>query len=103
MKKLAWFFLFMSIFYACGSSKVLFEPVSADVQRMEENGVKTDLASLQHGYQLYSQHCSTCHGLIAPPRKSMEQWNRILPKMFPKTKLSPADQALITSYITARR
>jgi cytochrome c5 len=89
--------------WACTSSKKLFEPWPEDVQHMSEKGIKTDLVTLQKGYQLYSSHCNNCHGLTAPPRKSMEQWNKILPKMFPKTNLTKEEQEVVKSYIAARR
>ena len=96
--------LFVAIlFFACGSTKALYQPVDADVQRMSEKGMMTSLASLQHGYELFSKNCAECHSLTPPPRKSVEQWNRILKQMFPKTKMTPQEQELVKSYITARR
>jgi mono/diheme cytochrome c family protein len=91
------------LFAACGTSSKLFQPVEADVQHASANGKTTDMASLQKGYTLYQQHCSGCHALVAPPRRSMEQWNHILPKMFPKTKLTEQERGLVQSYIEARR
>jgi len=95
--------LVLSILFACGSTKALYQPVEADVQRMSEKGMTTNLASLQHGYELFAKNCVECHSLTPPPRKSVEQWNRILKQMFPKTKMTQQEQELVKSYITARR
>ena len=92
-----------SILFACGSTKALYQPVDADVQRMSEKGMTTSLTSLQHGYELFSKNCAECHSLTPPPRKSVDQWNRILKQMFPKTKMTAQEQELVRVYITARR
>ena len=92
-----------SILFACGSTKALYQPVDADVQRMSEKGMTISLTSLQHGYELFSKNCAECHSLTPPPRKSVDQWNRILKQMFPKTKMTAQEQELVRVYITARR
>ncbi|MFM2135698.1 MAG: hypothetical protein RL021_1098 [Bacteroidota bacterium] len=91
------------ILFACGTAAQLYQPVEADVKNVTAKGTVTDLASLQQGYKLFEQHCTKCHGLTPPPRKSPEQWNHILSKMFPKTKMTEQEKTLVQNYILARR
>ena len=78
-------------------------PVPNDVQRASEQGVNTDLASLQEGHAIYLNNCGKCHALVAPPNRTIDQWNKILPKMFPKTKLTEEQQSKVRTYVMARR
>jgi hypothetical protein len=84
------------------SSVDAMKPTEADVQKQVQAGVNTDLATLVNGYSLYTANCGTCHKLFEPSQKSMDQWNGILPQMFPKTKLSVTEQANVRAYIVAK-
>ena len=54
------------------------------------------------GYKLYSEKCASCHQLYHPGKYTIAQWNKILPKMFPKAKLSDeGQQKLIEDYMHA--
>ena len=88
---------------ACTSSKKLMTPASGDVEKMSQQGVQTDMASLQAGHSLFLSNCGKCHALIPPPNRTVDQWNKILPKMFPKTKLTEEEQGKVRNYIMARR
>lgn len=103
MKKPIVIYSLSAILFACGTTTQLYQPVEADVQTAKTQGTVTDLVSLQQGYKLYQQHCTHCHGLTPPPRKSTEQWNHILSKMFPKTKMTEQEKTLVQNYILARR
>lgn len=103
MRKTIFLYCVVAFLLACGSTAQLYQPVDADVKNAMARGTGTDLAGLQQGYKLYQQHCTRCHGLTAPPRKTPEQWNRILSKMFPKTKMTEQEKTLVATYILARR
>lgn len=78
-------------------------PVTGDVQSASEQGINTDMATLQAGHTLYMNNCGKCHALVAPPNRTIDQWNKILPKMFPKTRLTEDEQAKVRTYVMARR
>lgn len=108
MKKALYLSVVVALLTACSGSKKTtssvdaMKPTEADVQKQVQAGVITDLATLENGYSLYTANCGTCHKLFEPSQKSMEQWNGILPKMFPKTKLSVTEQANVRAYIVAK-
>jgi hypothetical protein len=90
MKKLS-FFIFISLIIAACSAKT-FAPTDQQLSAMQEKVPGITLESAQAGYKLYSEKCAGCHQLYHPARYTIAQWNNILPKMFPKAKLSDKDQ-----------
>lgn len=85
------------------SSRVdTLKPTEADAQKQIQAGVITDLTTLENGYSLYSANCGKCHTLYDPAKRNLEQWNSILPKMFPKTKLSAEERANVRAYIVSK-
>jgi cytochrome c5 len=60
-------------------------------------------ASLESGRQLFLHHCNACHKFPALGEYSDERWQRIVPRMAAKAKLSPADGDAILTFIQAAR
>lgn len=61
----------------------------------------TDLASLARGRELLVGHCSSCHLTPSPRDHAAAQWPTEVAEMQERSKLGPADVALITQYLVA--
>jgi cytochrome c5 len=102
MKKIIGSLVVAFLITACAGTKKM-QPTATDVERMNQSGASTNLATLQEGYALYEANCGNCHGLASPPSHSIAEWEHILPAMFPKTKLTSVEQAKVRAYVMARR
>lgn len=90
------------VFTACAAISK-FAPSAEDLPAMQAKvqGITYDEA--MQGYKLYVRHCSNCHRLHNPKEYSSAGWNKILPEMFEKAKISnPDQQQLIRNYLTAK-
>lgn len=64
--------------------------------------VNTDVAILEKGKQLVALHCVKCHDLPAPSDHKQAKWDKILPIMFGKAKMTDTtEQHLIRNYVYA--
>jgi cytochrome c5 len=59
----------------------------------------TTLADLNNGEVLYTKSCNRCHGYKNPQSRSAEKWNRIIPKMSKKAKLSNDEELLLLKFV----
>jgi hypothetical protein len=92
----------LSLLAACAATSK-FAPFAEDLPAMQAKvqGITYDEA--MQGYKLYISHCSNCHRLHNPKEYSSAGWNKILPEMFEKAKISnPDQQQLIRNYLTAK-
>lgn len=67
--------------------------------------MKTESASVSHAQYLegkivYEAKCGTCHKLKDPARGNMTQWTKWIDKMAPKAKLTEAEKAQVTTYVS---
>lgn len=100
MKEFCLIIFVSAVIVAC-SSKML-APSSEQLVSMQQKVPDITLERAKAGYQLYSEKCASCHHLYSPDRFTTVQWNNILPKMFPKAKVSDTDQQkLIRDYLHA--
>lgn len=100
MKKLS-IILFISVLIAACSVRT-FAPTDQQLSVMQQKVPGITLESAKAGYKLYSEKCAGCHQLYHPDKYTIAQWNNILPKMFPKAKLSSEEQRkLIEDYVRA--
>ena len=94
--------LSLSVFAACAATSK-FAPAAEDLSAMQTKvpGITYDVA--MQGYKLYVGHCSNCHRLHNPKEYIVAKWNKILPEMFEKAKISSTDQQqLIRNYLSAK-
>lgn len=70
-----------------------------DASRANEMFPGTTLADLQKGKLIYDANCGKCHKLHQPDSRSADSWNKIVPPMSRKAKLSPEDESLILRYV----
>lgn len=56
-------------------------------------------AEIQQGKTLMEQRCIKCHSMKVVQDYSPERWEKILPKMSRKAKLSPQESSTLERYI----
>ena len=62
---------------------------------------------LNHGKELYTQHCSTCHNLKKPTSESAKDWKEIVPDMVAKAnrkrpnEIDANTEKIILNYLVA--
>ena len=94
--------LSLNIFAACAATSK-FAPTMDELPAMQARvpGITYDEA--MQGYKLYTRSCANCHRLHNPKEYTGTRWNKILPEMFEKAKISKEDQQqLIRNYLAAR-
>lgn len=100
MKRVSVIVLVSVIIAACSAKS--FAPTSGQLVVMQNKVPGITLENAEAGYKLFSDKCSGCHQLYRPNKYSITQWNRILPKMFPKAKVSSEEQQkLVRDYLYA--
>jgi cytochrome c5 len=94
--------LLVSFFVACAASSK-FAPTVEEMPVMQSKLPGLTYEDAMQGYKLYTTHCSNCHRLHNPKEYTAEKWNKILPEMFEKSKLSDtAQQQSIRNYLAAK-
>ncbi len=56
---------------------------------------------LAEGKTIFTSHCAKCHKLHEPQDESIDKWNRVLPPMIRKAKLTEEQGNLVRAYIMA--
>jgi len=59
----------------------------------------TRLEDLQHGRQLYINHCGSCHQLYLPRQFSETRWKGILDSMKLRSKTTPGETEMIFKFL----
>ena len=72
-------------------------PTMVDASR---TGISTD--SLMMGRTLYANHCGSCHNLHLPEKYTRSHWEKEIPEMKQKAKISDKEAKLITNFLLAR-
>lgn len=67
--------------------------------------IKTESATVtnaqyEEGKIVYEAKCGSCHKLKNPTRGNMTQWEKWIDKMAPKAKLTEAEKAQVTDYVS---
>ena len=56
-------------------------------------------AQLEQGKTLYDNNCGKCHEFHEPRENTVHQWDKILPEMCGKAKLTAADAAVLRAWV----
>src|SRR4051812_157514 len=56
-------------------------------------------AQLQEGKIIWEAACMKCHSLIAPEGHSVEKWERILPRMVKRARLTDEQSGKVRAYV----
>jgi hypothetical protein len=63
-------------------------------------GISAD--SLMIGRTIYTKHCGSCHNLHLPEQYTQAHWEKVMPGMQRKAKISDEEAKLISSFVLAR-
>ena len=100
MKKTA-ILLPLVILAACAAVK-LTQPAPSELEKMQQKVPSITYGQALSGFNLYRSKCNGCHGLHRPAEFTMEKWEKILPEMLAKAKLSdPQEKENLTNYLKA--
>lgn len=89
---------FKALIFIGGLTLVSCSPKTTTVDTKEEV-ITFPNATVEEGFNLQAQHCARCHKLKTVDNYSREQWDKILPNMARKAKLTAEQEATINEYI----
>lgn len=69
------------------------------VEQVDVESMNFPSTEVENGYNLYAQNCNRCHRLKTVDNYTREQWDKILPNMARKAKITDEQQATIDQYI----
>jgi len=58
-------------------------------------------ATLEHGREIFTTRCATCHAAYPVSSHSTIEWHRIADEMADRTKLTPEEKSAMLDYIAA--
>jgi len=90
------FFLLLLVFVAACSS-ALYMPTSVDADR---TGVSAE--KLMIGRTLYINKCGSCHNLHLPEQYTQKQWQKVMPAMQKKAKITDEESKQIADFLLTR-
>jgi mono/diheme cytochrome c family protein len=80
------------------SAKVL-PPTTSELIQFKQINPEVDTSSITKGYDIYARSCHKCHGLKTPGNFTNEEWNKILPTMAKRAKLTENEIGLVHNYV----
>lgn len=87
-------------FIQCSSSKsATTTPKLTNQQKLDIIKNKYTQAQLDEGHTIWQGNCGKCHTLYAPDSRNIDKWERILPSMSRKAKLSDVEAGKVRAYI----
>jgi len=102
VKKIIFITIIAALILGCASVTNL-QPKENELVLKRQFIPDISLAEVQKGFKLYKFNCSGCHYLHRPDEYIFDRWERILPEMFNRAKLSSdKDQRLIKYYLIVK-
>jgi hypothetical protein len=89
-------FLFIIIFGIIACTQALYIPSLADSQNAQ-----VSIDTLVMGRELYVKNCSSCHNLYLPERFTSVEWEKLIPEMQIRAKISNEEASKISIYLKA--
>lgn len=97
-KFLAFALVTIAVIAACSKTiYVAYTPTDSDAQKSG-----TSIEHLAKGQAIYSSSCTKCHSIDPPEKYTKAEWDKILPRMSKKAKLTASDSEILGVYIFAR-
>ena len=94
--------ILLIIIAGCAVSNKL-QPGTKEISSMQQKVPGISLEKAMQGYVLYKTNCSSCHSLYIPDQFTISQWEKILPVMFERAKISSLqDRQLINDYLFSK-
>lgn len=80
-------------------SSISYLPTHQNIVDVRERWPDADSIYLYRGYETYMNKCSGCHYLYNPNQYSATEWEKILPEMSHKAKLTEAEIKPLKAYL----
>jgi len=94
--------LFILLLVGCATVSNI-QPRETDLAQMQQKVPGISLEQAQQGFKFYKYNCAGCHNLHKPNEYTINGWQKILPEMFGKAKItSEKDKQLIKDYLFAK-
>ncbi len=74
---------------------------SLPVETKEQITAQYTANELETGKTIFLANCAKCHKLKQPETRTPGQWNKILKRMIPKSKLNDSEGKLVRAYVIA--
>jgi cytochrome c1 len=95
-------FLISIVLISCATVSTL-RPTETNLAMMQQKVPGINLAEAQKGFKLYKFNCAGCHNLPKPDVYTVSRWEKILPEMLSRAKItSEAEAKLIKDYLFAK-
>ncbi len=88
MNKISLIFLIVSILVACSKSTI---PTSSIQYKVFD-------ATAKSGFEIMKSKCTSCHSFKQPNAFKKERWDKVLPTMFTKAKMTDTAQVNTVKY-----
>jgi len=87
---------------SCASVSTL-RPTATNLAMMQQKAPGISLEEAQKGFKLYKFNCAGCHYLPKPDVYTISRWEKILPVMLGRAKITTETEAkLIKDYLFAK-
>ena len=87
----------------CATVSTTLRPRDADLATMQQKAPGISLEEAEKGFKLYKYNCAGCHYLHKPGDYTINRWEKILPVMLDRAKItSETDAELIRNYLHAK-
>ena len=95
-------FLISIVLISCATVSSL-RPTETNLAMMQQKVPGINLAEAQKGFKLYKFNCAGCHNLHKPDSYTISGWEKVLPEMLGRAKISSETEAkLIKDYLFAK-
>jgi cytochrome c5 len=72
-----------------------------DAQKVADVKKNFTEAQMEEGKTIWQGACDKCHKLFEPESRSVDKWERVLPRMTKRSKLDDAQSAKVRAYLIA--
>jgi cytochrome c5 len=96
-------FLFCTVIVLGCAVTNKFIPAASDLPTMQQKVPGIEIGAAMQGYTLYKKSCSGCHSPHIPSKYSIREWEKVLPEMLQRAKLSSDSEInVIKNYLYAK-
>ncbi len=89
------------VFWLSACSPKVSKPVAGTTEPAAPPAKHYSAAQLEEGHAIYTNSCGRCHKLFVPADKSQDKWERVLPRMIKRAKLTEGQGELVRAYVMA--
>ncbi|MBS1590392.1 MAG: cytochrome c [Bacteroidetes bacterium] len=86
----------------CSSSKKSASTEMSEAAKVAEVNKNFTPTQMLEGKTLWENHCGKCHKLYEPGSHSVAKWERVLPRMITRSKLTNEQGQLIRAFLLSK-